>query len=409
VVQIAVDVYLRHKRGLTLEIRTLTPEDLPAFRDIHTHSFGNGEPSTYSEEDMNRESAIGVFESGRLRAVLGILDFEMFFGSDRRPCGGVTSVACDPAERGKGYAGAMVKRGLELQREKGQYLSSLWPFDQRFYRHYGYEWTGAVREYKVPVKLMKPDPESQYVESITENIMETMNPLYESIARRYNGAIARDEWIWNIITTRFKKRQPANYVYRRDGQVEGYATIRFPNSLGNNEEKEYGYACSFAADTPRAYKGLLGLIHHHSMTTEKFKWRTPADDSLWSILCHWGVETHLSHTVMGRIVDLQSAITALKPDPAIRGSGVFLLKDEHAPWNAGNWQLTVEEGHAEVTRTDREPGVSLDIQALTQAYWGMPSLLELRRAERLTVHNEADFTFLSDVFPAKTVWTIDDF
>lgn len=392
-----------------MEIRTLTPEDLPAFRDIHTHSFGNGEPSTYSEEDMNRENAIGVFEGGRLRAVLGILDFQMFFGSDRRPCGGVTSVACDPAERGKGYAGALVKRGLEQQREKGQYLSSLWPFDQRFYRHYGYEWTGAVREYKVPVKLMKPDPESRYVESVTENIMDAMNPLYESIVQRYNGGIVRDEWLWNNITTRFKKRQPANYVYRRDGKVEGYATIRYLNSPAGEDEKQEATVGSFAADTPRAYRGLLGLFHHQAMTADKFKWHTPADDPLWSILCHWGVETRLSPTVMGRIVDLQGAITDLKPVPSIRGSAVFSLKDEHAPWNAGNWLLTVEDGHAAITRTDREPGVSLDIQALTQAYWGMPSLLEIRRAERLTVHNEADFTFLSEVFPAKTVWTIDDF
>src|SRR5438132_11992154 len=126
-----------------MEIRPIAPEDLPAYQRIASLSFERGNPVEISPERFGhpQRSRIGAYEGGRLRACLSIIDFRMFFGVYLRPCGGIAGVQSEPASRGRGYAGALLRRGLEIMREDGQYLSSLWPFSFDYYRRYGWEWT----------------------------------------------------------------------------------------------------------------------------------------------------------------------------------------------------------------------------------------------------------------------------
>ena len=113
--------------------------------------------------------------------------------------------------------------------------------------------------------------------------------------------------------------------------------------------------------------------------------------------------------IMGRIVDLHAALGALNPHPETSGELTLEVADEHAPWNSGRWRVLAESGHITVESADSEPGVSLDIQALTQAYWGTPSLDWLRQADRLRVNQERDYALLSALLPPKTVVLLDEF
>jgi len=55
------------------------------------------------------------------------------------------------------------------------------------------------------------------------------------------------------------------------------------------------------------------------------------------------------------------------------------------------------------------PGVSLDIQALSQAYWGQPPLDLIRAAGRLTVTDEAQYQVLSQLLPPSVCYLQDGF
>jgi predicted acetyltransferase len=133
------------------------------------------------------------------------------------------------------------------------------------------------------------------------------------------------------------------------------------------------------------------------------------DDSLRSILNHWDVETRIEPAGMSRVVDARAALEAIPAPEYLRGEAVLSLADERAPWNAGTWRIAADGGCVQVTRTDREAGVEMDIQALTQAYWGTPSLEDLRRWDRLEVRDEAQFGFLNAVLPPHRAWLNDDF
>src|SRR2546421_6453380 len=151
-----------------MEIRVITAEHLEEYRHIVSHSFERGMACEMTAEELEGTERFGVFEGGRLQASMRILPFEMFFGEERRPCGGIAGVACEPAARGRGYAGALLDRSLELMRERGQYLSSLWPFSFAYYRKFGWEWVGPGMEYKVPLDLLPPEAESKHVESLLD-------------------------------------------------------------------------------------------------------------------------------------------------------------------------------------------------------------------------------------------------
>lgn len=388
-----------------MEIRPITAADYEEHRHIVSLAFARGKtpeftPEVYEQTDRTR---IGVYENGRVQAALGILDYRFFFGDDRRPCGGIFGVASDPAMRGRGYAGALVKRSLEMMRENGQYLSALWPFDFRFYRSYGWEWTGETRNYTVPLDILPSGREANHVQGVYEDVIRVLTPIYERNAAQYNGMLARDAKRWEQKTCPAGGRQRAAYVYRRDGWDEGYAILRYGDT--DNEL----HADEIVAHTRRAYEGLLGVARRHAMTAKKLAWSAPSNDMLRSILTHWDVETKLEPAGMGRVVDAPTALHALKPSSEARGTAILSLVDDHAPWNAGSWRIVVEGGCVDVRPTDREAGIALDIQGLTQAYWGTPTLLDLRRWDRIQVRDDAQFEVLAALLPPTPAWLNDDF
>ncbi len=388
-----------------MEIRPIPPEDLPAYQHIASLAFERGVPAEIEPERFNHPARhrIGVYDAGGLQACLTVLDFQMLFGHHRRPCGGIAGVQSHPAARGRGYAGALLRRSLEMMRESGQYLSSLWPFSFAYYRGYGWEWTGYTRQYKLPIRLLTTDPETQHVEEVRGDLPALLNPIYEARAVRYNGMLVRDADRWPGHLEPWDRREPAVYLYRRAGRAEGYAILRY---MKDNETLR---ASDFVALSARAYRGLLGLIHRHGMTVEKTEWQAPPDDPFWSLVQDWSVETRVVPAGMSRVVDAAAALRALRPDPALRGALTLGLEDRHAPWNTGTWRITVEGGAVEIASTTETPGVALDIQALSQAYWGTPSLELLRPWDRVQVDRDADFGLLAALLPARTAWLADGF
>ncbi len=388
-----------------MEIRSLTEEDLPALAHIAARSFDRGRVPTIGAEvlDDSTRTRLGAFENGRLEAQLSINHYSLFFGKDVRPCGGIAGVMCEPAYRGRGYAGALIKRSLEAMKDAGLYLSCLWPFDFRFYQQYGWDWAGMGKKYRMPLRLLRPDPEANCVEHVVEGIQDRINPIYEAQAVRYQGAMVRDAGRWKSAMEPVGERAAACYVYRGDGADEGFAIVRY------SEKKNHIEASDFVALTIPAYRGLMGLLRRHSMSAKSASWWGPEDDPAWSVLYDWEMKTELWPRGMERIVDVRPALEALKTDSPIAGTAVIELKDEHAPWNAARWSISAEDGIVRAAGTLEDVGLEMDIRALSQAYWGTPSLWAVRAAGRIEVHRETDFEFLSALMPARPVWLTDDF
>ncbi len=398
-------------RSERLEIRKITREECPAALALWAHAFEGGSADTSDwDDDMDElvegdAPTYGIFDAGGLQAAVLINAYESVFGPDVvLKMGGIGGVACLPASRGKGYARAGIRHALERMRDAGQVVSTLYPFSFAYYRKFGWEWTGVRRKYEVPTSVLQAGPETEFVRAAAPEDRPTIKNLYAQYAKNYRGMLARSEKAWTRKLKDGKDKRAYTYLYERDGQAEGYLTHR-----GVKEEETH--LREFVALTPRAERGLLGLLKRHEMQVKKFVWRAPENDALWlrNPTYHWDIETKIFPVVQGRVVDAAAALAELRPAGIANGAFTFALTDEHADWNAGTWRVEVEAGSVIVQRTTDAPQISLDIQAFSQAFFGVPNAQALRESDRLQVHDEAAFARFAALLSGPPVFLNDDF
>ncbi len=393
-----------------MEIRQLVGEEVDRQFYLWAQAFENGDRTmtewrAWDMANADRREVYGIFGEGGLEATFVNVGMEMHMGESILPISAVYGVAVLPAARGKGYASTGVRYLLERMRERGQWVSILEPFSWEFYGNLGYALVGAIRRYAVAPRLLKPSEDTAFVRaaSPTGEDREKIVAAYTRMAGRYRGMIRRTEWEWGDILNDRPDFHTFNYVYERDGVVEGYLSHR----EGSREEMRLRELLCL---TPRAQRGLLGLLRRMEMQTKKVAWYAPYDDLLWTHFYHWWeLETKLKPLTMARIVDVQQALQAVRPDKSLTGKLILSVTDRDAPWNAGNWRIELADGHCTVTATTESPDVGLSIQTLAQAYCGTPTLHDLCRAEQVVIHERSAFDLLGSLLDGPPYWVNDTF
>lgn len=388
-----------------MEIREIREDEREAAFALGSQAFMNGsrDMSRYHHPDRLPRRAFGVWDAAGLQAMAAVIDFEIYLGHEATvSMGGVASVACLPASRSKGYAGLCLKFSLEQMREAGQAVSTLFPFSFAYYDKFGYSWAGELRTYEVKTSILRAVAETDDVRAATEADRPAIAAAYAEFARRYRGAVVRSDKLWNQSLDSTEKEFRYTYIYEKDGRLEGYFSY-----LGGKREQTKLRA--FIALTIPARRALLGLLRRHDMQIEKFAWDAPIDDPLWSVLMHWDLKTSLQPVAQVRIVDIPTALAAWRPKASASGNVIVDVQDECAPWNQGAWRIEFAGGEVQAARTDESSQISLDIRALSQAYFGTPTVPQLRAADRLTVHDEAAYEALRALFDGPPMWMNDSF
>ena len=158
----------------TIEIRKLVGEELYEADLIWLQAFERGTRSVleslheYRDRFAYRIVRFGLWDSVGLQATFEMVNSALHFGPDAvLPAGYISSIACRPASRGRGYGGAGLTHLLKHMREAGQVVATLAPFSFDYYRPFGWEWICTSRCYKIPSRVLQPDPETKYVRAAT--------------------------------------------------------------------------------------------------------------------------------------------------------------------------------------------------------------------------------------------------
>lgn len=396
-----------------MELRQLTPDDRPALDRLMAEAFGGGrrpDPDKRDREKTEEESSsrtTGVFDGARLVAAETVHPLHLTWGeAGDFPMGGVAGVACTTDQRGRGHVAALLAESLTAMRDTGQFLSGLYPFAWAFYRRFGWEWVGEKRSSRVPTAEIRASPEGKNIKVYDgPDALEIVKPVYAAFARRYRGMTTRETASPNFWGKLDHSDNKTTYVHvhhnPETGAADGYLTFRYGDSPAICRE--------FFANSPTAYKGLLSVLHYYGTQVKTVGWDAPVDDPLPLFVMHHELQTSVSPLFMGRVVDVLPALAALKPSSELAGTVFLQVADGHCDWNDGTFAVTVEAGNVRATPSDAAPHVSLDIQALTQAYWGQPSLDGLRLAGRLSVADEAAYRLLSALLPSTVCFLADFF
>ncbi len=391
-----------------MDLRPLTLADASALDFLMAEAFTGGTRPAPAEPDI-ASPTLGVFDGARLVAAVTVHDLHVTWGETDAPMGGVAGVACTADQRGRGHTARLLSESLRLMRERGQYLSGLYPFAFAFYRRHGWEWVGEKRGYTVPTAQIQAAPEGRHVRAYDgPDALDVVRPVYDAFARRYSGMTTRRNAspnFWDKALGHRDNRTTYVQVYHDPGtgEAEGYFTFRYPS------DGDTGQIGDFFALTPAAYKGLLSVLHYYGAQVAKVEFSAPADDPLPLHVMHWDLETRVRPLFMGRVVDVAAALSALCPGTELSGRVVLQVQDGQCEWNDGTFAVSVESGRVTVQAATEAPGVTLDVQTLNQAYWGQPGLDRLRAAGRLSVTDEVQYALLSCLLPPRVCYLQDYF
>ena len=97
-----------------------------------------------------------------------------------------------------------------------------------------------------------------------------------------------------------------------------------------------------------------------------------------------------------RLVDVDRALAARRYPAPI--DLVFEVRDDFCPWNAGRWRLTGHPAGGHCARTDRDPDLIVDVEALAGAYLGGVSLATLQAAGRVRECSPGAVTLAATAF-----------
>ncbi|MDR3709010.1 MAG: GNAT family N-acetyltransferase [Capsulimonadaceae bacterium] len=406
-----------HYDSSLTDIRPLTPDDKPDHDKLMAEAFSRGKRARVDQpvdetqpRKFDRTSHYGAFEGPRLVAAVTVHDIALHWGARLAPMGGVAGVACTADRRGSGYVGRLLRRALAEMREAGQYLSGLYPFAFAFYRSYGWEWVGEKRITTLPLSLLPARDEARYV-TMFEGLdaREDAADAYAAVAKRYRGMVARDETpypdFWKGALDHRDGRTTYVQVFRapESGAPEGYFTFSYPQS------GDVAAVTEFLAATPRAFRGLLGVLHNYGTQMKTVELIRPIDDPLTLDVMHWDIDVKIRPLFMGRLVDVAAAFAALDLPEELQGSVAIAVRDKNCDWNNAAFKIAVDQGQVAVSRSVLAPDVTLDIQSLTQAYWGWPSLSALRDADRIAVDSEAGYRLLEAILPPARPFITDFF
>ena len=382
------------------DLRLLTADDYLAHRQLMSHAFAGGrvvEPPEKPQEPS--KETIGIFEDGVLCSALTTCPFTVHWpgaAAGELAMGGIAGVATHAEARGHGHVDRLLCESLIRMREAGQVVSALYPFAFSFYGRYGWGWVGEKLWATLPLREL-PASKRHAKRLSEEAAREHVPAVHAAAAARYRGAFTNSSRNYDGLLSADDKR--LTYTYATDG---GYLLWRYPGGDGAGDIREY------IATTPEAEKALLALLRDLGMQTQKGAGPLPSDTTLFCHTIHNDIEVKLQPVFMGRVVDAAAALAALQTT-APEGALTLALTDTHADWNTGTWKIVTEGGRVTAARTDEAPQLALDIQSFSQAFWGTPGLERLRRAGKVTVHDEAAYAQLAALLPTTPVMCWDHF
>ena len=339
---------------MTLEIRTLTSDEIDAAELIAAAAFGSPSRHDLSErlerihKDFDPQWYLGAFEDGEMTAMMRMIPSEMWINGGTVAFGTVSPVASSPLHRRKGHTGAMLRRSLAVMRERGQAISGLYTPHPALYRRYGWEIASEGRTYSFKPKDYAPQVEPAQrgrFRSLKSADWEQLDRVYQAHASRHNGPFRRTDWWWRHYVLETPWRLVSDIVlWESDAGVpEGYAA--YQQTPGTPGEAGKVVVLELVALTPDAYLNLVSYFARHDIHGEIVLPAAP-DDRLPVIFTDAErLELRQGYGVLLRVCDFAGAMAARPPADADEHCEVTLqVDDRDAPWNDGAWRVGVAEG-----------------------------------------------------------------
>jgi predicted acetyltransferase len=407
------------------QLRPITADEWGPFARSMMATFGEVPRGPYQETPpptAELDRSLGLLDGNRFAVTAGIYSREMSVPGGVVPTAGVTWVTVAPTHRRRGLLTAVMRRQLDEVHAAGREpVAALWAAESSIYGRFGYApaaqrggWTGSA-----PRLRLRPDVDcgTGAVRLVdVEEFRPAAVAVYDQARRLVPGNLARSDVWWDRQLRDDPEqrdgataRQLALYT-ETDGAVTGYATYRITGREDERSDPDSTLTVEeVRAVTPAAYAALWGFLFSHDLVRTVRAPRASVDDPVRHLLADpraWRAQP--TDALWVRLVDVGAALSARRY-PA-RLDMVFEVRDRFCDWNDGRWHVWGHPAGAFCDRTDRDPDIVLDIEALSAVYLGGESLATLHAAGRVTEISPGAVTQATTAFRwPVTPWCPDDF
>jgi len=378
-------------------VRPLEAVDFDAFFEIEKQAFNTGDARRgVIEAYFKPERTQGAFVDGRLMAVSVVIPFGQYFGGQRVPMGGLSSVMVMPEARGQGLASKVVIACLEDMRERGEHVSALFPATTRLYRSLGWEIAGrfAVRTIAAREWLSLPKPHGLQVRRASRDDLPAIKALHQRLAPARNGNLDRGgrstlEAFWD---------ERHVYLVHAGDELRGYVGYAHLPALQIGF-LDYGIRIDDVMAVDRdALVALARLLASSGTQADRIEFPEAALTALDLVADEQRSKTLLETRWLLRVVDAEGAIAARGFPAGLRCRVPLALSDavldakadaagRHSGRHSGRqWWLVVEDGRGQLEKRESsgaDDAPSFDIGAFSSLYSGWATCDRLARAGRI--------------------------
>jgi predicted acetyltransferase len=304
----------------------------------------------------------GAFDArGRLVGKATDLGHEQWWGGRRVPTADVGGVAVAAEARGAGVGRALLGAVLERARDRGAAVSALYPTVSAVYRTMGWEVAGALREVDVDTASLPRDvPPEVAVRPAGPGELDVVRTVYEQVARGRDGLLTRTGGVFEPPADgSWPGGVDGTTLVEQDGAVTG--ALVYGRGTGYGPDGRVT-AHDLLAVTPEAARALAGVLGSWTSVAHTVRLTLLDGDPFAALLPLERGRPAATHPWMHRPVDVVHAVAARGWPAHVRGRVAFRLRDDAAPWNAGDWELAVADGRGELRRAPAEPDMWLDVR-----------------------------------------------
>ncbi|MFF9473818.1 GNAT family N-acetyltransferase [Streptomyces roseolus] len=386
-----------------MEIRSTTGEDLDVFVDTLHAAFGlvretpgaDGAGLWWSAIEPDR-NLLALSADGRPIGTAGAYSFELTLpGRAVVPVSGVTAVGVLPTHRRQGVLSALMRRQLADLRERGEILSVLLASEALIYRRFGYgpaTYTTRMTVQRQRAAFAPPRPAGPGADDTRPGSVELLRraecgAILEEVYDRYRlaqpGALTRPHRWWELGAGQPPVARTPRYVALHrdaDGNPDGYASYAVDAGTLTVDE--------IVATDDTVFADLARYALGHDLVTQVVFKHVPRDHPLRHRLADFraGDVSHDTDWLWVRLLDVPRALATRAW--AADGELVLDVDDPFLGERTG-YLLTVRDGKADCTPTDRRPDLSLDVSDLGSLYLGGTTPSTLVRAGHIRAHHPA--------------------
>ena len=316
----------------------------------------------------------GVFRDGHMVGVYRNYDFILNVRGNHLSAGGLGMVAVELTHKKERVAKDIVEAFLAHYYDRGDAVTTLWPFRIDFYHSMGFGLGSRRYQYRIDPASLPRGQGKQHVRYLTEDDIPAINDCYNRVFETQNGMIKHNEARWK---NRFEFIEKLRYVgFEIDQRLDGYLIYSFKNAEKPTSFMDSELVVSeFFYHSPQALSELLAFLHSQLDQVSRIVLEI-SEDEFYFLMSNPTFSTgsrmapnfHESHMaglgIMYRVMDLKRLFDALtKPSFGDDRLSVKInLRDTFLPRNNGARVVRFEGGIGKVDdNTLPDVVISLDV------------------------------------------------